>query len=189
MKLSLFNLYKSMIKQDIERYKFNFKFNQFNFEAIYFIGEEPHVLSFGIINHNFYFESCVEKEFRIRPYINNLNKFCEIMGFEYNKENPFHPSKFFSSFDGQLPSLADNKGIPKPSKVALHRKNVMESDEIYFVGWLDNNKAGRNVHSENLEKTRRLLSYEAYTRCKEKNISSRWSPYPSDENKYYLPSS
>ena len=184
MKLSLSHLYRSMREQGIERYKFNFRFNNFKFEAIYFIDDSPHILSFGIIEHNFYFEVEVRKGFNIGAYIDDINKFRKIMGLQYDENNPFHPSIFYDVFDEQIPQKANKKGIPKPHDIALHRNDVMESEKIYFLGWLDNNKSGKKVQLENLEKTRKLLSYKAYLRCKEKNISSRWSPFSSDEKKF-----
>ncbi|WP_269919649.1 DUF6037 family protein [Mycobacterium sp. Z3061] len=69
----------------------------------------------------------------------------------------------------------------------MYRKNVEEANKIYFVRWLDNNKTGKRVSAENLEKTRKLLSYEAYLMCKTRNISSCWSANPSDENIFKLP--
>ncbi|WP_240339690.1 DUF6037 family protein [Halobacillus ihumii] len=188
MKLSgLGNLHSSMRDQSIDRYKFNFTFNNVKFDVMYFIDEKPNILAFGIVKHNYYFEIPVKEGFYIKPFLEEYSKFCKIMGFKYQPDNPFRPSKFFEEFNGQIPSNAKHKNVPKPHQIAVYRNDVEESEKIYFVKWRDNTKAGHQVSPENLEKTRKLLSYKAYLRCKKKNISSCWSVNSSDENKYYLP--
>lgn len=176
-----------MKSQQIDRYKFEFIFQNVNFDVLYFIDELPHILAFGIKQHNYYFELPVNKGFEIKPFLEKYNEFCKIMGFQYNPNSPFKPFIFFEQFDKQIPLKAITKNIPKPSQIALYRNKVEEADKIYFVKWRDNKKAGHQVSDENLEKTRKLLSYQAYCMCKEKNISSCWSAFPSDEKTFTLP--
>lgn len=188
MKLDgLKNFYKSMKKQDIERIKFDFIFNNIKFDVLYFIDEKPNILAFGIKQHNYYFEISVENGFVIKPFLDDYSKFCKIMGFEYNPEKPFKPSYFFKHFNNQVPNKAKVSSIPQPSEVAAYRNNVEEAEKIYFVRWRDNNKIGQQVSGSNLEKTRKLISYNAYMMSKEQNISSCWSSNPSNQKKYKLP--
>lgn len=189
MKLEgLKELYKSMKQQGIERYKFGFRFHKVKFDVLYFIDEVPNILAFGIKNHNFYFEIPVKKGFEIEPYFNNhYGNFCRIMGFKFNPEQPFRPVIFFEQFNNKVPLQAKASHIPRPSEIAVYRNNVEEAEKIYFKGWLDNNISGNSVNPKNLEKTKKLLSYEAYLRCKKKNISSRWSPHSKDEKPFELP--
>ncbi|EOR22390.1 hypothetical protein A499_18414 [Niallia nealsonii AAU1] len=178
------NLYKSMKEQSIIRYKFDFKYNNFKFSVIYFIDEVPNKLAFGIKDHNFYFEVSVNNFF-VKNFIENLNEFCRIMGFSYNSKNKFHPSFFFEEFNKHIPNHALKTNVPKPSEIATFRSDIEESDKVYFIGW--KNHTVRSVSLENLDKTRKLLSFQAYNMCKRKNISSCWSMLPSDEIEFYLP--
>ncbi|MDK8283237.1 DUF6037 family protein [Actinotignum sp. GS-2025f] len=61
------------------------------------------------------------------------------------------------------------------------RRNVEESEKIYFYGWLDHQteNAGRHVTAANLDKTARLLGLDIARFCKTNNISSRWTDRPS----------
>lgn len=175
-----------MKQQNIERYKFEFIYLNVKFDVLYFIDDVPHKLAFGIKDHNYYFEIPVRK-FEIKPFIDELNKFCNIMGFEYNPNSHYKPILFFNELNKYIPKVANKNNIPNPSQIAIYRNNVEESDKIYFIGWFENNKVGKNVRPKNLEKTRSLLSKDAYIMCRAKNISSCWSPNPKEEIQFKLP--
>ncbi|MFL0366068.1 DUF6037 family protein [Pseudobacillus sp. 179-B 2D1 NHS] len=185
--LNLKDLYIFMQKEKIDRYKFDFSFNGVKFDVLYFIDETPHTLSFGIKRYNYYFEVAVNKGFNVKPFIDDYNKFCEIMGFTYNPSNPFKASKFFEEFNNLIPKTFSQNNVPQPHEIAIYRNDVEESEKIYFVKWRDNNKAGHKVSEANLEKTRKLLSYEAYLMCKKKNISSCWSAFSKDRKDFMMP--
>jgi hypothetical protein len=68
-------LYKSMIEQKIERNKFDFTFNEVQFDVQYFIDEIPNILPFGITDHDYYFEISVKKGFEIEPFLKNYRQF------------------------------------------------------------------------------------------------------------------
>lgn len=186
MKLELRDLYRSMKRENIERYKFQFTYNKLKFEAIYFIDDNPHTISIGIVEHNFYFEISVRKGFYIIPQISNLSTFCKILGMKYDPNNKFHPSKFFLEFNNYIPKQAVRSNIPEPEEIISHRSNVEDSDRIYFKSWKDNKLRLHNVSEDNLKKTRRLLSYEAYEMCKRKNISSVWTDNPKHKEKFKM---
>lgn len=176
-----------MNSKGIERAKFSFSFRGKQFEAIYFIDDQPHSLAIGIRKENFYFEVTVKPGFRIKSWIKNLSEFYRIMGFQDDPDNKFHPSVFFNELNRKIPANINNKNRPEPYEIAQYRTPAEEPDKIYHAGWVDNEKKGNQVSPENLQKTRDLLSYEAYKMCKEKNISSRWSPTPPASKKPDLP--
>ncbi|MEK4381965.1 DUF6037 family protein [Aeribacillus sp. FSL K6-2848] len=182
------DLYKSMRKNNIERYKFSFTFRGVNFDVMYFIDDNPHILAIGIVAENYYFEVEVKNGFKIIPYIDNINRFCRILNFEYNPTSPFKPAIFFKELNSKIPKNANKQNIPKPHEIGQYRRNVEEADKIYFCGWRDNNARGHRVSKENLEKTRKLLSYKAYEMCKKKNISSLWTDDPNKAKNFSLPS-
>ncbi|HEO8421574.1 MULTISPECIES: DUF6037 family protein [Bacillaceae] len=185
MKLTgLKDLYKSMKQQNIDRYQFDFTYYNVKFDVLYFIDEVPNKLGFGIKTHNYYFETEVKAGFYIREFIEEISTFYKIMKFKSNKESPFKPSYFFEVFNKQIPNQALRTNVPRPSTIATYRKDVDEADKIYFKGWI--NHKIKKVSPENLDKTKKLLSYKAYVMCKNKNISSSWSPNPTDEKQYDL---
>ncbi|RWZ52236.1 hypothetical protein EQV77_15785 [Halobacillus fulvus] len=173
-----------MKRQNIDRYKFDFVFHKVKFDVLYFLDETPNKLAFGIKEHNYYFELPVKRGFNIVPFLDRYSEFCRIMGLKYNLKAPFKPRIFFDALNGQIPKSASQKNIPAPHQIAIYRNDVEEADKIYFVNWRDNKKAGHQVSSSNLEKTRKLLSKDAYLMCKSKNISSCWSPHPADAKSF-----
>lgn len=183
MKLgNLKDLYRFLKKEGIDRYKFNFSFNGVVFETLYFIDDEPHSLSMGVRNHNFYFEVPVKHGFIINTVLDRktYSELFKVLGLTYDENNPFSPDAFFTSFNSQIPSQFKKTNIPLPHEVFHHRSDVEESKKIYFIGWRDNKKVGKQVRPENLEKTRKLLSLKAYEMCKAKNVSSCWGPNIKD---------
>lgn len=186
---NLKSLYSFMKKNKIDRYQFQFNFRGKIFDVLYFIDEEPNILAFGVANHNFYFEIEVKSGFIIKAFIDDYSAFVKMMGFSYSEDNKFKPSIFFEELNTYLPNVPRNiKNTPKPHEIAIYRSNVEEMEKIYFVGWLNHKEgSGNSVRPENLEKTKMLLSNKAYVTCKEKNVSSRWSPHPTDAKEYFEP--
>jgi len=188
MKLDqLKKLYKDMKSKDIDRAKFSFSFREKQFEAIYFIDQQPHSIAIGILKENFYFEVTVNPGFNIIPWIDNLTEFYKIMGFQNNSYNKFQPSVFFQELNINIPEKVNEKNKPEPYEIAHYRIPSEDPDKIYHVGWFDNEKVGKQVQPENLQKTRDFLSTKAYKMCEEKNISSCWSANPPANKKSKLP--
>ena len=190
MKLDgLAKLYKSMVTQQIERYRFEYKAGKAVFDVFFFIDENPFVLLFGVKAANFSFELDVEKGFNIDPQLDRetYKKLCEALGLEYDPDNPFKPFNFFKEFNNFIPQSAVIAQKAEPHDVANYRSDVEEADKIYFLKWRDNTKRGENVQWENLQKTKKLLGEKAYLRCKQKNISSCWADKKELANKVVLP--
>lgn len=188
MKLDgIINLHNDMKQKGKKRTKFRFSYNEVLFDVLYLTDTRPFLLMFGIINHNFYFEIKLQPGFNIFPRIpeDKFDEFMRIMNFRHNPGSPFKSSYFFEQFDRSIPNFAQNN--VKPQDVARHRNNIEDADKIYFIGWRNNNEEKGHVSPENLEKTRTLISEDAYIRCKDNNISSRWSPYQVDEIDVFLP--
>jgi len=189
MKLDgLIPLYKSMIDQQANRCKFDFTFKGIKFDVLYFIDESPHKLAFGVVKENYYFETVVYNGFNVKAFIPEMSRLIKILGLEYDRENPFHPSDFFNYFNQSIPKhFKGSSNVPLPKDIAPFRPDVEEADKIYFKGWQDNTKAGKNVRPGNLEKTKKWLTLEAHELCKRKNISSCWSANPKEEKQIILP--
>ncbi|EFU43417.1 hypothetical protein PVOR_03650 [Paenibacillus vortex V453] len=181
-------LYADMRTKGIKRYKFGFTYNSVSFDIFFFADETPFKLMFGVKAHNFYFEVSVDKGFVIDTNLGDkYTQLRKILGLQYDPDNPFKTFYFFSEFNNRIPKHADDKNKPEPSDIAYYRRDIEESEKIYFMGWRDNEKLKEKVSPENLYKTRMLLDYGAYLICKRKNISSRWTPDKSLAQSFYLP--
>jgi len=190
MKLNgLYNLYKDMKKNNIERYRFDYKNGKGNFDIFFFIDENPFILLFGAKGGNFSFEIEVKNGFTIDTKLDKetYKKLIKFLGIEYSEVDPFSTFKFFEDFNLNIPNKLNVSNIAKPHEVIKYRKNVEESDKIYFWKWLDNTKQGNEVSIENLEKTKRILGEKAYLRCKEKKISSCWTDDENKKREFVLP--
>lgn len=182
-------LTKEMRVNNLERYKISFKFNNVAFDVFYFIDEAPFILMFGVKAYNFYFEIKVKKGFQINPRLNNYDyyKLLEILNLNSSSNNPFKPQYFFEEFNKKIPLKINLNEKPKPHEIAQFRKDVEESERIYFLGWRDNTLRNEKVSPENLKKTKALLERSAYERCRLKNISSRWTDDFKLAQDYYPP--
>jgi len=190
MKLNgLFDLYKDMKNNNIERYRFDYKNGKGNFDIFFFIDENPFILLFGAKGGNFSFEIKVKNGFIIDTKLDNetYKKLLKFLGIEYSEGDPFSTFKFFEDFNINIPNKLNVSNIAKPHEVIKYRKNVEESDKIYFWKWLDNTKQGNEVSPENLEKTKKILGEKAYLRCKEKKISSCWTDDENKKREFVLP--
>lgn len=184
----LAKLYNDMKANDIKRYKFIFSYNNVIFDVFFFVDEQPFKLAFGVKAENFYFELEVNRGFIINPNIGDKYlKLIEVLGLKYNPQSPFKTIHFFSEFNQKVPQNADKKNKWQPHDTAYYKKNVEESEKIYFCGWFDNEKVGKHVKPKNLEKTKEVLGNEAYEMCSRKNISSCWTADKSSAIEFFLP--
>lgn len=186
---NLKSIYSQMKINKLERYIFEYEFNNIIFQCLYFLDESPHLLGFGVAKYNFYFEIEVKHGFQINPKLNESDyiQLCKILKLKYDPNNPFKPSIFFEEFNKALPSVVHTYTTPTPQAIAIHRRDVEEADKIYFKGWKDHSKTGNKVSQKNLEKTKKLLSNRAYELCKKKNISSCWTDKLEFAKKYKDP--
>jgi hypothetical protein len=178
MKISgLSALYKQM-KQDSEtRCKVEFGYRAVIFDVLFLIDESPFSLMFGAKGHNIAFAFEVGPGFTVDPRIPHEEyvALCRALGLVYDPVNRFSIKGFLEDFSEQVPHLVTKKSAVKPHEVARHRRDVEESERIYFFGWRDNNKRGEQGSEGNLHKTRRLLGESMYLHCKKHNISSCWT--------------
>lgn len=185
------NIYNDMKNEKASRCKIEFSYAKVDFDVIFKTDCTPFLLMFGVKRNNMYFEIEVKKGFVINPIFENDVYNLLIKLFEFSDEawEPFKPKHFFSAFNEQIPNKWSNKNYYSPSQISRYYRNVEEANKIYFVGWIDhidlkqkNKNYIGNVTPENLEKTKLLLSQQAYNRCRAENISSKWSDVPSREN-------
>jgi hypothetical protein len=183
MKLAgLSALYKQMRRDGETRSKIEYKHGPVTFDVIFLIDETPFCLMFGAKGHNVSFEFEVGPGFSVAPNIPNeaYRALCKALGLTYDSGNPFSIKSFLDDFSARVPHLLGTKKEPKPHEVARHRRDVEDSEKVYFCGWRDNTKRSEHVTPKNLHKTRRLLGEAIYQSCKEKNISTCWTDQARD---------
>ena len=172
---------RNKAKQD----KFSFKYNGVTFDVIVFLEYTPFELLFGVVDHNFSFVLKLHSGYDLEDLPNDVfYELCRILNLKPSKEG-LTSFKFLKYFADRIPSKYSGRKV-EPHEIAVHKKrNVPDSDKIYFKGWRSHETDGRQV--QNLEKTRAWLGEEAYAYCKKYNISSCWSDIPNERKPYYSP--
>jgi hypothetical protein len=185
---TLEDLLPRMAHAGVDRCRFRFQIHAGEFDVFFFADSSPFVLAFGAIGRNFYFEINVDPRTLETPGVfarDVYYKLCEILDLRANPANRFTPSVFLQRLNEAMKGVAFHKVTPRD--IAVHRRDVEESAKVYFFGWLDNTVAGSHVTSENLAKTRMWLGEKAYIRCRDRNISSRWTDDPKKAKPIELP--
>lgn len=185
---SLADLLSRMEDARVDRCHFRFQLHAGDFDVFFFADTSPFVLGFGAIGRNFYFELEVDPKTFETPgvFVKDVYyKLCEILGLRRDPANPFTPSVFLQRVNMAIVGVAFRKTTPRD--LSRYRRDVEEADKIWFCGWRDNTSEGKHVTSMNLIKTRRWLGEQAYLRCKEKNISSRWTDDKTKAKELWLP--
>lgn len=165
--------------------KFRFQYNKVVFEVIVLIEREPFELLFGVIGHNYSFILELYKGYELQNMPNDVfYRLCDILQLKPCKEE-LTSFKFLKYVASKIPLHYSGVKV-QPHEVAVHiRKDVPESDKIYFCGWRFYPSGQRNA--QNFEKTKKCLGDEVCDFCKEHNISSCWTDNIGKRKDYYSP--
>lgn len=181
-------LHTRMQHAGVDRCKVRFQLHAGEFDVFFFADSAPYVLAFGAIGRNFYFEINVDPRTLETPGVfprDVYYRLCEILELRANPANRFTPTAFLQQVNEAMKGVTFRPVTPRD--ISVYRRDVEESAKIYFCGWLDNTKAGNKVTPGNLMKTRRWLGEKAYERCRDRNISSRWTDDPQKAVRIDLP--
>ena len=172
---------RNKAKQD----KFSFRYANLRFEVIVLLEREPFELLFGVVDYNFFFTLCLHKGYVLDDMPDDVYFYLRKL-LKLNKcDEGLTSFKLMLYFASKIPQKYSGKKV-EPHEIAVHKKrDVPDSDKIYFKGWRSHETDGRHV--KNLEKTRAWLGKEAYEYCIKYNISSCWSDVPSERKLYYSP--
>ena len=178
-------LLRDMGRNKAKQDKFSFQYNGVVFDVIVFLECTPFELLFGVVDHNFSFALKLHSGYNLEDLPNDVfYELCRILNLKPSKEG-LTSFKFLKYFADRIPKKYSGRKI-EPHEIAIYKKrDVPDSDKIYFKGWRSHETDGRHV--KNLEKTRAWLGKEAYEYCKKYNISSCWSDVPSERKSYYSP--
>lgn len=184
---SLAELLPRMAAADVDRAHFRFRLHKGEFDVFVFIDVDPYVVAFGAIGKNFYFELKVDPRTLETPNMFGTDvyyKLCDILGLRGSGER-FTPSAFLTHLNEAMEGVVFRKATPRD--LAPYRRDVEDSEKVWFCGWHDNTKRGEHVRPKNLRKTREWLGEKAYARAVERNLSSCWTDDLNNAIKYYLP--
>lgn len=185
---TLEELLSRMAHCGVDRCRFRFRIHAGEFDVFFFADSAPFVLAFGAIGRNFYFEINVDPLTLQTAGVfarDDYYALCAILGLRSNPANRFTPSAFLEKLNEAMKGVTFHKVAPRD--LAAYRRDVEEAAKVYFCGWLDNATAGNRVTLENLAKTRLWLGEKAYIRCRDRNISSRWTDDPKKAKSIELP--
>jgi len=178
-----------MRQRGLQRIRWPYRHSRVSFYVFLFTDDTPWCLMFGAKAYNFAFSVPVHRGYDADPSLAQADhrRLCEVLGLKYDPKNRFSPRAFLEEFDRALPATLPTQSEVKPHDIALYRKDVEESEKIYFCEWRDNTLRGERVSAADLDKTRQLLGVAAYERCRDKNISSRWSADAEAAAKFTMP--
>ncbi|WP_257014593.1 DUF6037 family protein [Variovorax sp. YR752] len=182
-------LVQQMRQRGLQRIRWPYRHSRVSFDVFLFTDEMPWCLLFGAKAYNFAFSVPVHRGYDADPGLAQADyrRLCEVLGLKFDPNNKFSPKAFLEEFGRALPATLPNQAEVRPQDVAPYRKDVEESERVYFCGWKDNTLRGESVSQANLHKTRQLLGVAAYERCRDKNISSRWSADAEAAAKFTMP--
>lgn len=162
---------------------FSFKYNEKEFSCIFLVDIIPfrlYLTTLGV--QPIVFELEIEREYKVKSYLDDYNKLVEYLELKYNPHHVFKPNDFFEALNRKIPVRFTTKpNYREVLVVASKTRKIEEDDKIYFCGWYSN-PIGKQVRSENLEKTRSAFGDKKAEICLLNNISSCWTNIPTDEN-------
>ena len=178
-------LLKDMGHNQVQIDKFRFQFNQVECEVIVLLERAPFELLFGVIEHNFSFVLKLNKGYELEELSDEtFYALCDILNLKPGKES-LTSFKFLRYFAQRIPEHYSGRRV-QPHEVAVYkRRNIPESEKIYFCGWKLYTDSDR--HARNFQKTKEWLGDEAYEFCKKHDISSCWTDRIEKRKDYYTP--
>lgn len=165
------------------RTTFPFVYNGKNFSCIFITDIIPFRLYLTTLGKKpMVFEFEIEVGYKVKGYIDDYKKLIDYLEIKFDPNHKFVPFDFFEVLNARIPTKFSGRPDYKDIlRVAAVRRNIEEADKVFFCGWYANPN-GRNVRTENLEKTRSAFGDEKANLCLKNNISSRWTDIEAEEN-------
>lgn len=181
-------LYRSMRQQGMSRVKFRYRLNHLTFECLFFIDTDPFELVMGCLGRNFAIFKSVLRGFEINPFLGDLYGPLSDALFQNAGTNiKLDPNTFFAEFNRHIPSHTGPDQRPSPTDIGRYYPDLEHADRLYYCGLQDNTESGRQVTTENLAKTLRLLGQQAHEFSLRRNQSTRWTDDPIKAVEFCIP--
>jgi len=135
------------------------------------------------LGHNSAVELPIDKDYSTPSYLdNNLYKqIIDLLGITFDPDNKFTPTSFFNIINNNIPEKYEKSNYYDVLFTESIIRDIEEADKIYFLGFR-NNPSNQGVSPKNFEKTALAFGNKIANSLKEHNISTRWTPYKSEEN-------
>lgn len=172
---NIISLYKEMKNLGLLRQQFDFEYNGVMADVFFFIDQQPFILAFGIKLTQSYFELEIHPGFEVHtPFSRKLyNLIIHEFNIHFSPSHKYSPFDFLNAFNNKIPQHLKDTQTIEPYHIANYRRDIEEADKIYFCGFINHSK--NHASPENLKKTRLLMGEEAYKRCLDENISTKWT--------------
>lgn len=168
------SLYYDMKQQKKGQEKFTFHIKHIRFEVIFLIDRQPFELLIGAIGYSdIAFVLQMEKGFSVSTIPDDqFRKIRAILNLQPAKER-FTSFSFLGDLDSAAPKKCTISRV-QPHEIAKYkRKDALDADKIYFVGWNNHIEDKRKAH--NFEKTEEYFGRDVAAFCRKNNISSMWT--------------
>lgn len=179
----LSRLHDDMRIHNRTRDQFNFTYSKLEFDVIFLIDRTPFELLVGVKERQFAFTLLVTNNFYTEIPDQTYYQLCRILNLNYSKDK-FSSFVFLQYIDEHTPEKCRKSPI-EPHEIAYYKRDIPESDKIYFCGWIDHCTDGRRAR--NIEKTRSILGDAVADFCEKNNISSCWTSEPKEKTAYRDP--
>lgn len=178
------SLVEDMNKNHVDKDRFGFQY-KYHFDVIVSIVHNGYDLLIGIHEINYGLVVHVSPNFVAELTGDDYYSLCTNLNLSYQKDN-FSSSVFLKLLSSKIPEkYSGYKHNYKNMFPFLKYQQVDESEKKYFVGWNDHAKDHRQAR--NFSKTEFYLGKAVADYCRDHNISSLWTKYPSEEEHYTDP--
>lgn len=172
-------LLKDMQANKIDKEHYSFNYNGYEFDVIVSFALLGYEILVAI--HSFNWGCVLQMDNNLNIEMNNNDYFslCKILGLNWQNDH-FNSSKFLYLLSEKAPPCSNLQGVQyNELRKYLPYRSVDEADKIYFCGWNDHRRDGRNAR--NFDKTEFYFGIQIANYCRSHNISSLWSSIPRDE--------
>ena len=174
----LAQLHQSMKAVQLVRMRFPLQHAHLSFMGIFLTDTHPkYQLGLACLSHNFTLLFDVDHHYDVVAYIHDeTTRKALLNALNQGGGGPaFRTGAFLQQVDNALPAKAQANHRATPADLVCFRRDVEDANKIYLCGWQDNNRLGKNVTPENLDKTRSLIDEATYLWCIKYNISTCWT--------------
>ncbi|OHD53687.1 MAG: hypothetical protein A2Y33_07130 [Spirochaetes bacterium GWF1_51_8] len=174
---SILPLYKNMKVKCIDACCFKFSMRKIEVGILFIIKKLPYRLAISFLRKNLtiIYELSEDLSFNEKIEMDKYYALCNILGLKPDPENRFSPFKFILELGKHFPrKVEDTIRVDSNESIKLFLISLSE-DKNYHFGWYNNNKTGKHVSKENLQKTMTLLGEDVYELSKETNFSTCWT--------------
>ena len=179
-------LIPDMIANGVDKHKFSFMYAKVQFDVIVAIVNDGYELLVGIRSGNGYAMIIkVDKRFVAEFTNDHYGTLLDALNITY-RGSGFSSAMFLDLLSSKIPERYSGKKCTYKDMIPFAKlRNVEECEKVYFKGWNDHIKDGRQAR--NFDKTKFFFGDIVAGYCRKHNISSMWTDKPNEENLYCDP--